>query len=316
VVVTSSGEWEGVHRAILADADGDGLPDVVGRMRHLADGDKITIAAFDGRSGKPLWKSESVGTYSDGLQGALGLADATLLCASGGGELRGYALRGGKGIWRATLPEKVKFFCAGEDPGEAFVRLADEATVSVGLRDGHVVPRPTGDAGACKRLPDDSADRDSNDWGDDASRSAPEGMRVSYAARAPGGGPVVLVGERAKGTSVPMIAAIYEDASRSWKADLPAERPLETSAEPFGALAAVTSTRAFATYQRPQGNGPHMLVCFDLSGRRQWEKPLPDDAPLTSVQAIEERVFVSQWGHLTAYDARTGAVAFSIGSPR
>jgi outer membrane protein assembly factor BamB len=316
VTVTSSGEWEGVHRAILADADGNGLPDVVGRMRHLDDGDRITIAAFDGRSGKPLWKSESVGTYSDGLQGGLGLAGATLLFATGGGELRAYALRDGKAIWHVALPEKVKSYCAGDDPSEVVIRLADDAAVTVGLRDGRVAPGPIADAGDCKRLPDDGAERDSDDWGDMVGHSAPEGMRVSYAARAPGGGPVVLFGERAKGTSVPMIAAVYEDASRNWKADLPAERPLESSAEPFGAQAAVTTTRAFATYQRPQGSDPHLLVCFDLAGRRQWEKPLPDSDPLTSVQAIEERVFVSQWGHLTAYDARTGEIAFSIGKPR
>lgn len=314
-VVTSSGEWEGVHRAILADADGDGLPDVVGRMRHLHDGDRVTIAAFDGRSGKPLWQSEALGTYSDGLQAALGLADTTLLFASSGGELRAYSLRGGKPIWRATLPEKVKSFCAGESSRDVFIRLADDATVSVGLRDGLVASPAAGDAGACKRLPDDGANPESGDWGDDGSRSAPEGMRVSYAARAPGGGPVVLFGERAKGTSVPMIAAIYEDASRSWKSDLPAERPLETSAERAGAGAAVTSSRAFAAYQ-PPGPSPHVLVCFDLAGRRQWEKPFPDTEPLTSIQAIEERVFVSQWGHLTAYDTRTGDVAFSIEDAR
>lgn len=137
-------------------------------------------------------------------------------------------------------------------------------------------------------------------------------MQVSYALKS-SIGPTVVTGYRAKGTAVPMLAAIFDDSGRDWKSDMPASDVLGASAE-TAPLIAINTSLAFATYTRTgHSDAPHVLVCFGLDGRRQWEVELPDDRPLSSVQATDNRVFVSQWSHLTAYDARTGALLFTIG---
>jgi putative pyrroloquinoline-quinone binding quinoprotein len=307
-----SGEWEGVHAAILADVNGDGVPDVVGRIRHQ-ERDRVTITASDGKNGRRLWESESLGPYGDTYQGVLGLAGDTLLFATPAAELRAFALRDGKKRWQSKLPEKAKLFCTGAGPSDVRIRLADDRIVSVGLGDGRSAGPSSDPLVACDQLADDGRETAVRFFVGHSSPSdyKVEGMYVSYALQPPDG-PTVLFGYREKGTEVPMIAALYEDVSRNWKSDLPAEDPLQTSAE-SSQLAAVNATRAFATYQRSHSDDPHVLVCFDLAGRRQWEKALPDDQPLTAVQATEERVFVSQWGHLTVYDAKTGKTLFDIG---
>ncbi len=317
----SSGEWEGVHGAILTDLNGDGVPDIVGRIRHLSP-DRITLAATDGKTGRRLWESERLGVYIETYQGALGLAGDTLLYAAPGGDLHAFGARDGRDRWSGRLPEQVKSFCAGGQPDEVRIRLANDAIVSLALADGRSLAstaEPHG--GACQALPDDSSGTGSRAGrGTDGTLSVEavtpeisklvEDMRVGYAMRRPGG-PLVLFGSRKVGTSVPMIAAVYDDVSRNWSHDMPATDVLKTSAEAFVG-GTISSTRVFATYERGSSD-PHVLVCFDLTGKRQWETPLPTTDPLTLVQATEDRVLVSQWGRLTVYDAKSGAVLFAIG---
>jgi hypothetical protein len=141
---------------------------------------------------------------------------------------------------------------------------------------------------------------------------AVEGMNVR-AVMQRSGGPKVALGTRDRGTSVPMIAAVFDgDPSRNWKSDLAGTRPLETG--PFASeRGALTASHAFTDYGYSDISKPHSLVCFDLGGHRQWETPLPGRDPIGSIQATDQRVFVSQWGRLTAYDASSGKTLFAIG---
>jgi hypothetical protein len=106
VVNVSSMTWEGVHSAIVADINGDHIPGLVGRVRYVLGGDRVAIAAFDGTSGTKLWETESLGTN----EGVLGMAEDTLLFATGGGELRAYAAHNGKKAWAVSLPGKTAGF--------------------------------------------------------------------------------------------------------------------------------------------------------------------------------------------------------------
>jgi hypothetical protein len=328
-VVDSGGmQWEGVHSAILTDVNGDGVPDIVGRIRYVLKGDKVTLAAFDGASGKKLWESDAIGTYSDSYQGALGLADDALVSVKANGEARAFGVRDGKKRWSTNLPEKAEGFCKGQHGGEVRVRLADKTSAYLRLSDGSTVPAPPAppppaphpgrptekESDGCVRLPSDDAKGDASyelrrtDW----SLDKVEGMNPGTVMQHPGG-PKIVLGTRDKGTSVPMIAAVYPDASKNWKSDLAGSRPLETG--PFAPeVGAVTSSRAFTEYAFTDIMKAHELVCFDLAGHRQWETAMPDDSPVTSVQATEQRVYVSQWSHLAVYEASSGKPLFQIGS--
>jgi hypothetical protein len=327
IVGVTSIEWEGVHGTILTDVNGDHVPDVVGRLRYLLGGDRVTLGAYDGQSGSKLWESDPLGTYSQTYQGSLGLADDALLFALPNGEMRAFGVHDGKKRWTSSLPEKAAGFCKGDRAGDVRVRLADQRGVQVRLSDGQATgaPTPAPTATHAARGKDKESDGCAHLASDDGRNGDPayevrsagsyelpvEGMTLrAIVQRA--GGPKIALGTREKGTSVPMIAAVFEDTSRNWKSDLASTRPLETG--PFAPeLGAVTSSRAFTEYGYTDVLKPHSLVCFDLGGHRQWEVALPIRAPLNAIQATDQRVFVSQVGRLSVYDASTGQAVFSIG---
>jgi hypothetical protein len=124
-------------------------------------------------------------------------------------------------------------------------------------------------------------------------------------------GPEIVLGHRAKGTAVPMIAGVFTDPSHDWKSELPSSRPLEAMMEPWP-TSALTSTRVFTEY-RAGGGVAQTLVAFDLGGARLWEAPMPDNMPLSSLGADAERLYVSQWTHLTVLDAASGKTRYTIG---
>ncbi len=327
IVGVTSVDWEGAHGAILTDVNGDRVPDVVGRLRYVLGGDRLTLGAYDGSSGSKLWESDSLGTYKQTYQGALGLAEDTLLFASPNGEVRAFGVRDGKKRWTSSLPEKAAGFCKGDRAGYVRIRLADQRSVELRLSDGQATGAPapaptTAHASHGKEKENESCARlasDDGKTGDPAYevRSASsyevpvEGMTVRAVVQR-AGGPKIALGTREKGTTVPMIAAVFEEASRNWKSDLASTRPLETG--PFAPeLGAVTGSRAFTEFGYTDPSKPHSIVCFDLGGHRQWEVALPLQAPLSAIEATDQRVFVSQWGRLSAYDASNGKAVFSIG---
>jgi outer membrane protein assembly factor BamB len=319
--------WEGVHGAIVTDVNGDHVPDLVGRVRYVIGGDRVTLGAFDGRDGSKLWESDALGTYTQTYQGALGLADDTLLFASSAGELRAFGVRDGKKLWTSSLPEKPAGYCRADRPGEVRIRLVDQRFAQVRLGDGQAAaaaaPAPSARAlhgkekevEPCVHLASDdgSAADPGTEVRSGGSRDLTvEGMSVRTVLQR-SGGPRVALGTRDRGTSVPMIAAAFDgDPSRNWKSDLAGTRPLETGpfAPEHGAL---TASHAFTDYAYSDISKPHTLVCFDLGGHRQWETPLPGRDPIGSIQATDQRVFVSQWGRLTAFEASTGKILFEIG---
>jgi outer membrane protein assembly factor BamB len=308
-------QWEGVHGAILTDVNGDGVPDVVGRLRYATSGDHVTLGAFEGATGKRLWESVPVGSYSDTSSASMGLAEDTLVLCEAGGGTSGWSVRDGVKRWTGTLPEKAKHLCKGDHPGEVRVVLADDTVVAIRLADGHAsapAPLPRG-GNTCVRIPTDK-ERDGDPGVDmqEVMGAGPtvDGMRGSVTFQR-AGGPKIVLGSRAKGTAVPMIAAVFADPSHDWKSDLPAARPLEAISEPWPS-AALTGTRVFTDYRLSSGT-TQQLVAFDLTGHRLWETPTPDSMPLSSLGADDHRLFVSQWTHLTVLDAATGRTLYTIG---
>jgi hypothetical protein len=317
----SNVEWDGTHGAILYDVNGDGVPDLLGRVRYLGNDDKITLGAFDGTSGKKLWESASLGTYDATYQGKLGLDESTLLFAKPGGGLASYGAKDGKAGWTATLTEKVESFCRSAD-GQVAIRLANQSFSILRLDNGQAgsAPAPVAKPGAPGTKPDACV----HVWSDDAKGDPGvtiddeimgelkvDGMEPEVSVQR-GTGPKIVLGYRQKGTSVPMMAAIFPDASKNWQSDMPAKDPLLTSASTTR-VGAVNATGAFATYGFQSGGEKMDLVGFDLAGHRLWDVPLPEEMPLTAVQSTDTKVLVSQWGMLSVYDATSGKQLFAIG---
>jgi hypothetical protein len=304
--------WEGVHGIVFADANGDGVPDVVGRLREAGGADRISLGAFDAATGRKLWESAPLGTYHDTFQGLLGFEQDTLVLCGATGKTSGVGLRDGKTRWSGTLPEKATALCKGDRPGEVRVVLADASSVVLRLADGRTsAPAPR--SGGCARIPNDEKDGDPGYETRSMMTVEANGMTARVALQRPGG-PEILLGYRSKGTSVPMIAAVFADPLRSWKSDMPGTNPLETGTS-MSQEGVVTASRACADYGFSSMVKPHMVVCFDLAGHRLWETALLDTAPISAIQSDDRRVFVSQWGRLTVLDAARGTHLYSIGRP-
>jgi putative pyrroloquinoline-quinone binding quinoprotein len=308
-------QWQGTGGAILRDLDGDGSPEVIGRARSVLRGDRVTIAAYDGRSGKRRWESEALGTYSETYQGKLALVGDTLIYASPLGGLRGFAVADGKARWQVPLGEEVKAICRTAT-GDARVTTTDGEARAVRVADGQPAEAEAGgEAGDCAPVAHDG------DGGDPSLRVVEKRTRdvevpgMSWKQRLEhGDGPPIVLGNRAKGTTVPMAAALAADPAMRWATEL-AERPLEAGTF-TPEHAALTDDRLFVVVGLRDIMKPAHLVAVDRArGTRLWEVSLGRRSPVEGVLATPDRVYVSSWGTLEAFDPATGQRLYTIGVP-
>ncbi len=289
--------WQGLAGPILVDVNADGTPDVVGRIRRSNPGDSVCLAAYDGATGSPLWESARLGTYMETYQGNLVLAENLLVFADPAGGLSSFDVHTGAPGWTASLPEVGKRFCETGVEDAAFeVELADDRKVVVG-RDGRV--RGTSKDWGCTSLPTESGDLRAPEL-----RRTVEGFRGSGAIVAEDG-TQFWVGQRDKGTPVPLLVGLHDDPALNWEVDIAAVKPLQTSL-PFPPVGAVNADAVFVAYEREGSNDAFYVVAFDRGGRRRWEAELPERGPLTALVATDRFLYVAEWGHLSALDVTTG----------
>ena len=316
---------------VLADVDGDGADDVIGFSRYVLDGDRMHLAAFSGATGKKLWETPKLGTYTDVYQGVIATADDTVVVAMPTGALRGYARTTGAARWETQVGEKVDHLCAGDRTGTIAVGTADKRWHRVTLADGgradmvplRVAERDEGavarvlgtaEAGGCEPLASSEREgmpglRTAESW---SGMPEVEGMRVERIARRDGG-PVIAIGTKQPGSAVPMMAAL-DGARVRWKVIVPATDPLNTRAEDH--LMTIGGDVVVAAYEISSSNEPPHLTAFALAdGRRLWDVPVQKGTTIvmTALAIAGTNVVLSSWGHLQAYDLATGARQFRIG---
>ena len=315
--------WDGVDSVILADVNGDGTLDAIGRVRVMQPDDMIAMAAFDGRNGKRLWKSEKLGARGDVLHTVSGLAPGVLIAGGGVGELIALGSADGSEKWRIRLAEKVEHLCAGPKDGTFVAQTADKRAQVIALADGRV--EGTVEVERCEALPSDATreeapDRvltnnhsEAYDWVREL-----EGMYASNSILHPPSGVTIAVGYKQPGTQIPMIARYTPGEERgkavvSWSALVPAVDPLSvptSSAEPEdtavdGEGVAVAYNVKFAHFYR--------VTLFAVAdGRRLWDAEVPGERPMSAVRMSPTHVFVSTWGGLYAYDRTTGKRVYTI----
>ncbi len=299
--------WEGAHGAILLDLNGDGTPDIIGRVRYMPGDDSVHAAAFDGATGRELWESPSLGDYVGTLTGTLAATPTSLFFASDGGWITAFDMTNGAKRWRVSVPERVKSLCAADDL--VGVRLADGSYASFRTSDGAAMSRVLSGTN-CGDLPTDSAARASDT---EPKRDAHlDGMNATMREAIPSG-PIAVLGTRSPGTPVPMVAALYEDASKNWKSNVAAIDPLLSRETIPEAGLAATKQGIFTLYSPTSDTQELHLVGFDLVGHRLFDTVFSGRSPFESLQANEHGIFVSQWGRLGVYEPSSGRLLFEIG---
>ncbi|MCZ7679768.1 MAG: serine/threonine protein kinase [Sandaracinaceae bacterium] len=149
--------WDSPRVPMIADADGDGREDVIGSvLQRSSSGDAQTsFAAYDGASGRQLWRTESLGSAQARAHSRAAVWADTLVYADASGQLQGFALRTGLPRFRVSLGERAARFCRG-DGASVLVETADQRLTRVALADG--ASRPAENA-ACVPLPGDDLPR-------------------------------------------------------------------------------------------------------------------------------------------------------------
>jgi serine/threonine protein kinase/outer membrane protein assembly factor BamB len=306
--------WDSSHAPIVADANGDGAVDVVGSVNRLTAQGELTshFAVYDGRDGRQLWMSESLGSSESRHPSSTTVAGNTLLYASSQGTLHGYDLASGRPRWNIPLGERVAHFCAA-DAAHVVVVTTDERRTDVSLGDGSARPAPSGTRA---RLRDDgyASVRDSgisssweeiDTWNEDVDV---EGMSVDAALRDPNGG-ALAIGQRNIGTRIPMVAHVGTSA---WRLDVPNGSPL--SAEADGpATGAIEGRTIFLAYTMNQGPAHVTAVEID-GGRRLWDTALTESHFDPSNAVVAGDLLVLALGaSLVALNARDGSRRFVVG---
>ena len=299
--------WQGTDNVLVADVNGDGTPELIGRGRRVNAGDIVMLLALDLATGKPRWTSEPLGTYSDTHIGTLALAGNLLLYASEVGEVRAFAVATGKQGWTTKLDERVKYFCPGDDAATVNAIGADDVIRPINRADGAVgtkrnVPKqrnPRGDA--CERLPSDGLTAfEAAHQSFDDTRHLGKKLDLYIDALVTGPGGRVLSGSRAKGTHVTTLIGLDDDDDERWRATatpdgLGAEGPPRTVVVGEQEVCIVYYGKAYRT------------ACFAMAdGKRRWDAETPSF--FEGLLIIGRTLVVTGSGELRVHDLDTGAV--------
>jgi len=198
--------WNG--NPLAYDVNGDGVFDVLGNVRVSAGEAARQLAAFDGRDGRNLWRSEVIEGIDSGSALA-DLAEDTVLVYRDRRDLRGYSANHGQRRFIAQFNENIDRLCGSAQAGSVVVRTKDEQFHTVRLADGAIREDVLGDYDCppiTRTLPllirSDHFNHDSPIAG-----SRIDGMRTDLTLRLPSSDILVAIGEKNLGTRVPRLAA-------------------------------------------------------------------------------------------------------------
>lgn len=298
--------------AMLFDVNRDGAKDAL--IAGLAVGQVNNhVRALDAHTGETLWQTDDLTDVRHGPEFALN-DDAVLMFE--GTKLIGIDARTGKQRFTQTLPERLESAC--EDENHFYIELADHRQFSVDPRSGVLTALPTpANAATAAACPPAWGTR----WqahGQFVRRTSWEGasneeLSPSFLLRYALEPTAVLVGVRAKGSRVPMLAGVTKDRW-AWRLTLPANDPLNAEeGDPSGVT--LTADRAYATYSFAQGTD-FALVAIALSdGRHLWETRIPrkSDPGSLMLSADDKHVFISGSSSIYAVAASNGKLLWSLG---
>jgi outer membrane protein assembly factor BamB len=305
-------------KPMLADVNGDGAIDVVGKSNVPAG--KEWIAAYDGRDGKELWRTAEITKDAAEWDAVRAVVGDKVVSVDSLGKVQAYALRTGTPAWSALLGEKVKRICLG-DGGLVAITTADDARQGLEIATGK--KHEIGKDAPCKAVPTSHGDVSIGyrivDWPDFAALGLPElnDLDVISAHRAlvpDGAGPRFMLGSRPKGTQVAMVAAV-DKKKVVWKDVVPGVDPLTTTVNVTTQLAAYVAGYLVIPYDMKDHDQGTRMACFDgNNGRRLWDIQVHQKTQVAAGIAVSnEDVFFASWTALYVISLKTGKLRYVVG---
>ena len=316
-VVAKHGHW-GDTRAwngntpLLIDVDGDGTEDAIGLARYIQQ-DKMTIVALSGKDGHTLWETPSLGKYNDNYRQRISIIGNMLVRADTDqrAHVEAYDAKTGVRKWEATPAEVVDHICAGSSPADALLITKDKRAWKLGIADGSLAAAVApGDS--CIVLPNDDHDTMGARFRDHK-RPKIDGMDVHHVEGDVT--PLVAVGSKSPGTSIPMLAALDGGDTVLWKTEVPGHDALQAK-HSYPGYVAVTDHDVAVVYEREGKKAPELTVFDRATGTRRFEvttRIKGSSSWLHAIAASKTAVFVGLDLNLQAFDLQTGKALFTVG---
>jgi outer membrane protein assembly factor BamB len=305
--VRQSLKWQGTASVLIADINGDGKPELIGRGREVLKGDIVRLIALDLQTGALKWQSDPLGTYSETYRGLLGVDGDMLVYTTESGEVRTFAVADGKPRWRAQLDERVKELCVGT-ASELVLVTADDMIRSIARIDGKQTKsekskkqRSFRSHACAKSLPTD-AQTPFALYKETRDVSNALGRRLGLDVDAVLGD--VAFGQRAKGTRVTTLVGLTEKSEEKWRTT--------ASADPLGAegaprYATVGEDTACIVYYGHE----YRMACFATAdGKRLWDDTAPSF--FEGLIAIGDTLVMTTHRQLEARDLHTGKIRWAL----
>lgn len=300
----------------LFDVNGDGTPDILGKSG--SPGGPDWIAAYNGRDGKQLWRTDDLTKDATDGSAMRALAGSTLLSIDGLGKVQAYNAKTGQPAWATLLGETARSACEGD----GFVRITtnDKATHDIALATGQ---KSTTTANApCRSIgngrSDDGPGYRMVGWSEFKKHGLPslhdvDELSAHRALVLDDGKRGYLLGSRSKGSQVAMVAAV-EGKKVLWKTLVPGVDPLTTTVNVTTQIAAVSKSRLVVPYNLKGSNGVRMAAFDTQTGTRLWDVPVHDKSQVqTGIVATENDVYYATWTAVYVMEADTGKVRFRVG---
>lgn len=306
-------------RPMLADVNGDNSLDVVGKVRGASMVEYI--AAFDGTNGAELWHTEPL-TKDAAEAGTLrGVLLGHVIAVDALGKVQAYDLRTGNPAWSVLLGEKGRKLCDAD--GTIVIVTTDD--VRHGLDPVTGKKRELAKNAACK--PVFSSERGISpgyriiDWPEMEHVGMPrlsdiDGITAHRGLVVEGGGPRFMLGQRSKGTSVAMVAAIDKKKKVLWMDLVPGVDPLTTDVNTLGMEAAYIDGKLIVPYAMKDSDAGTRMACFDATtGQRLWDvQALPKDDSWNGLAVSRESVFFTTWSDASVVlSLETGELRYKLG---
>ncbi|WP_437637481.1 outer membrane protein assembly factor BamB family protein [Sorangium sp. So ce854] len=304
-------------RPMIADVNGDGAPDVIGKSSIPAR--EEWIGAYDGRDGKPLWKTAVLAKDATTHEAKRAVVLGRVISVDALGKAQAYDLRTGKPSWSAPLGEKARRICQGD--GVIVVETVDDA--KHGLDPASGARRALAKDAACTPVPSSNEGEAPGyqivSWSRFEALGLPrasgiEGMSADRALVPSGPGPRFLLGRRNKGSSVGMVAAV-EKTKVLWKTVVPGVDPLTTRASGVDEAAYEGGLLVVPYDMKDHGEGTR-LACFDgATGKRLWDVQIHKRSQVSyGLSTSANDVFYATWTSLYVFSLKTGELRYTIGT--
>ncbi|WP_437289475.1 outer membrane protein assembly factor BamB family protein [Sorangium sp. So ce406] len=304
-------------RPMIADVNGDGAPDVIGKSSVPAG--EEWIGAYDGRDGKPIWRTAALAKDATTHEARRAVVLDRVISVDALGKAQAYDLRTGTPSWSVPLGEKARRVCQGS--GVIVVETVDDA--KHGLDPASGAKRALAKDAACKVAPSSNKDEAPGyqlvSWSDFDELGLPrshevEGMSVDRALVASGPGPRFLLGNRSKGSRIGMVAAV-DKKTILWKTVVPGVDPLTTSDSGVDEAAYEGGMLVVPYDMKDHGEGTR-LACFDGgTGTRLWDVQIHKKSQVSlGISTSANDVFYATWTALYVFSLKTGKLRYTIGT--